>query len=705
MTCTQDLLRPTCGRVLGLAIVGLLCTPTLHAQIAVGVPGQEVLVDPVPTNPSPDSDRFAVLFPSRVKTFVKASYDPDDRLVARYQGNDDGFSGTNLCESYRTTDAGNSLAVLAHFEGRPGVLGLFFRNFWSDSGGVPMLPGENNRTRFWLDGQLRHDLPLWDCFRNENDPRGQVAPFHGPFTGRRSGGHVTHAQLRWNHSFRLGLWDDQHTNAARFHRVAATIGSPEGELPVPDMAGWEWIAQRRGQWPHQAPRVPRRTTLQVPANRGTAALQLTGPSALLELGFEVAAHQDWDGLWARFTFDHAGLPQVETPLRLLGAMVAPPHRFPVNSLLFANDGDRRIVNWFPMPFAQHARLELVNRNPWPVAVQVTWCEQRGPYPQPWGWFHALYHGETTGTGEPFQGPRLANMRGTLRMLLLEDRMDDTGRIPDMHTTHLEGDLCVRINGNRGEDHNFDASETSIGRWGWYLTPADQPFVADTSFQSSILSRRLPGGHLEAQRIMGSTFVFDPIHFVDGIDIVLEHGIQNLSNADYGLLAFLYAEPGAARRTVAEIDIGNPTSEAAHQVQFTAWATYTRAGSYFRDQFFGTNAVVDSVRHVRDFLRFRVVRPGDVPVVRPYAVGFRLDRLGGQSSTVCQADVFVDGQPAGVLHSFTHSSVYPWKEGGECEVELPRALTDGKAAFTVEVRPRAGTDPLRIARAWVYEYTK
>ena len=37
----------------------------------------------------------------------------------------------NGCEAYRSLDAGRSLAVLAHFEGRPGVLGLFFRNFWS----------------------------------------------------------------------------------------------------------------------------------------------------------------------------------------------------------------------------------------------------------------------------------------------------------------------------------------------------------------------------------------------------------------------------------------------------------------------------------------------------------------------------------------------------------------------------------------------
>ena len=44
-------------------------------------------------NPSSDSDLFCRLFPSRVHTAVKAGYDPDDRISAPNQGNDDGFTG------------------------------------------------------------------------------------------------------------------------------------------------------------------------------------------------------------------------------------------------------------------------------------------------------------------------------------------------------------------------------------------------------------------------------------------------------------------------------------------------------------------------------------------------------------------------------------------------------------------------------------
>ncbi len=660
-----------------------------------------------PTTPARigySSDHFAQLFPSRVKTVVKAGYDPDDRAFALSQGNDDGFSGLNLTEAYRDFQQGNPLSVLAHFEGRPGVMGMFFRNFWSDYAGMPHYVGENNRTSIWLDGQMAYDQPLQDFFRNQADPRGQVAPFSGPLTGNRAGGHVTHTQIRWQDSFKIGLWDDGYHNASRFHRVAAVIGTPEGELPVASLADWSRIAKERGAWPHRAPRQPITRRLVLPA-AGRRAIQLTGPAAVLELTAVTQSHLDYQDLWARFSWDGEAVPSVHVPLRTLGGMMRPPQSFPVEGLLYSNDGDRQVTTFMPMPFRRSASLEIENRGSRTITLDLTYAVQSGNYPEPWGYFTVAHHVGLTGTGEPFLGPQLRGARGMLRGIMLEDAVDDTGRIADMHMTHLEGDLCVRINGNRGDDHTFAASETSIGRWGWYITPADRPFVQDTSFQSSIHFRALPGGYSEGRRIMGSLFAFDPIHFVDGIELLLEHGVQNTSNADYALTTFLYVQPGAARRSVAEIDFGNPLSELQHNVQYTQWTQYTRTGAFFRDQFFGTAPVTDTVRHIKDYLRFQVVRPVSLHRHRPMAVGFRLDRLGGSHSKFCQADVLVDGQPAGLLHCYTHSGVYPWKEGGELEIELPRALTDGKASFTVEVRPRAGTDALRAARAWVYEYVR
>jgi len=658
------------------------------------------------------TEDLCLLLDSRSQTASLASTDPDDRSTAPDGGNDDGFSGANGCEAYRELDQGTPVSVLAHWEGRKGVLGLFFRNFWSDAYGLPMLPGENNRTRIWLDGSTVHDMPLANYFRNSNADPGQIAPFAGPFTGHRSGAHVTHAQMVWKDSFKIALDDDQFANAARFHRVAVTLASPEGDLLMPDMAVWEAVAANPGQWPHQAERVPQQVLLSIAANQRSQPILVPGPATLLEVTCQVSDPAMWSDLWARFSWDGAATPQVEVPLRHLGGMVEAPASFAVDSLLLANDGSRKLSCWFPMPFGESARLQIENRGSNPATVQVTYCTKPGVPEASWGYFVAQNSREITGTGEPFLGPRLTDCQGMLRALILEDFADTSGRIEDMHMSHLEGDLCVRINGNRGDDHTFAASETSIGRWGWYLTPADSPFVSDTSFQSSLMARFLPNNHTEGRRIMGSTYLFDPIHFVDGIEVLLEHGVQNTSNADYSLSSFLYVQPGTARETIAEIDIGNvsathPHAEPAHEVEFVAWNTYVRHGGFLRDQFFGTQAVTETVRSIRDYLRFEV-RPGaETATNHGYAIGLRLDRLGGSSMGVCQADVLVDGEYAGLLHVCTHNEVFPWKEGGECEVQLPRALTDNKTHFTVQLEPRTGPgiDDLNIARIKVYSYLK
>jgi hypothetical protein len=305
---------------------------------------------------------------------------------------------------------------------------------------------------------------------------------------------------------------------------------------------------------------------------------------------------------------------------------------------------------------------------------------------------------------PFQGPRLSNVRGMLRALFLENSVNTSGNIGYWDMNHQEGDLCVRINGNRGDDHTFGSTEASIGKWGWYATPVDVPFSSDGSFSSGQLSRFWPNGVLEASRMQGSTFVFDPIHFVSGIDLVLEHGPENRSNADYGLLAVLYLQDGPAREAAARLDVGDEAAEAAHAVEFGSTERYELTAQFYRDPMFGTPPLTDDVREIRDWYRFAVRSPA-LPTYRGLCVAFRVDRPRTDPGGRILADVLVDGQRAGLLACATGNAIYRWKEGGELEVELPRALTDGKGAVTIEVRPRPESEPLAVGEITVYGYTK
>ncbi len=644
------------------------------------------------------AENFSLLYPARAKTFVKASADPREMPLRPYFGNDDGFTGTNGCASY-TVGGAKGYAALAHVKGRSGFMGLFFRNFWSGLYGLPIQEIESNRAQIEVDGQVVHELTLPDFFRSESYPSGQVAPFAGPFTASRAGGHLTHTPIVWNDEFVVRVFDNSFRNAARLHSVAGTTVGVDTPLPLPDAADWDQIAQLAGSWPHATARNPQTQAWTLAPTGGTGTLSLTGPSTILELTCTVDTPKAWNDLRARFVWDQAATPAVDVPLRFLGGRVRPPHSAPVQSLFFHSAGDLTATCYFPMHFAQDAQLEFINDGPVPVDLSVTWSLRDGPHPGDWGYFTAYFHEGVTTTGQPFLGPQINDARGMLRFIGLETTLDTSGRIPFMFNQHFEGDLCVRVDGNRGDAHTYTATETSIGKWGWYGAPVDVPFSSDGSFQTGVTVAALPGV-LESNRYMGSTLVFDPINFASGFELALEHGVQNTSNAEYRLFTVFYLQPGAARTTIMELDVGNRSEEILAQVEFNSAPRYQLKSGFFRDVFFGTPPLTSYVRQVSGFYRFEVAA-GTTGLDRGVCLGFRLDRGGAESFT--QADVLIDGQQAGLLHAATSNQFYRWREGGDLEVELPRALTDGKTTFTVEIRPRQGGDPLRIGHIFVYRY--
>ncbi len=649
------------------------------------------------------SDGLARLFPSRAKTFVKASVDPDDSVFNPTQGNDDGFTGMNNCESYRTRTAAGEVAVLAHKAGRSGFMGCFFRNFWSDSTGLNIRHLERNRTQILIDRQVMFDMPLTDYFRSPSHSAGQIAPFSGPFTGGRSGGHLTHTPIAWENEFELRVHENAFANAGRFHKVCGTVNGPEERVQIPRIGDWEEVAGSRGAWPHATRRMAATSTHSISAG-SSATVFLAGPATLLELTCRVGAPADWDHLTARFFWDNRQIPSVDVPLRVLGGMLKAPFQTSFQAMLFHNDGKQQITTYFPMPFRTRGKLMFVNTGSTKIQLDVTTSLARGSYPEPFGYFTASHQAGITQTGIPFQGPKFADTYGMLRGIMLESGMDTTGTIPGMDTFHLEGDLMVRINGNRGDDHVFAASETSIGKWGWYLSPADKPFVQDTSYHTGIIPVAA-NGVVSTRRLMGSTFIFDPILFSSGIDIRLEHGVQNLSNADYALTTFMYLDPGAARQRELEIDVGDVLSESLSKVQFDQHREYRTVGHFFRDAGFSSQPIVEDVRELRSFYRFTFVPQNDPLRVGKYGLGFRLFHPKISGGSLLHADIFVDGRDAGLLHVATSNFVSPMKEGGECEVEIPVQMTKGRASFTVEIRPRPGSAPVQLAKAWVYQYHK
>lgn len=656
--------------------------------------------NPVAPSPTRTIDR---LLDPRAKTFIKASSDPDERPIVWARGNDDGFTGMNQVEAFREFQGLDEVAVLADVRGRPGYMGLFFRNFWTGNIAAAPYPIENNRTQIRIDGQTAFDMPLADYFRSLFDPAGQVPPFEGPFTQWRAGAHLTHTPLAWNDSFRVQVFENSFLNASRFHKVAGVLGVPGESLDVPDIQAWDDAYFRISDWRHLGRRKAQTWAITIPAG-GAQSVTLPGPATILEFRVLFDDPTQTDDLHAEFTWDNLPNLSVDCPVRSLGGLLPKPYAFSFDQIFVGNDGVDELWSYFPMHFEQKADLRFRNTSALPLKFDLTIAREEKPRSDRWGYFTTGYQTGVTQTGVAFDGPTLTNCRGELRGLFLEGVLDDSGRIPgSISSGYLEGDLCVRINGDRGDDHNFAATETSVGKWGWYNSASDVPFALDTSFHTGELARMRPDGVLESVRLMGSTFVFDPVHFVDGIDIRMEHGVQNGNNADYRLLSIFYIQPGAAREHVATLDLGDVQSEAAFGLQAMSAPQFTATSGFFRDAIYGTAPVTDEVREVFGSIQFDVAAP-QLGTYKGIGLCLRVDRprlgLGGLS----QAEVFVDGSYAGLVHSWNSNGVVRWKEGGELEVELPRALTDGKNSFQVELRAVPGTTPLRVGQIGIVGYT-
>ena len=386
------------GRAPGV-LVGSLLVLASASLASASLGAQQQLSGP--------GELFGRLYPARAKTFIKASSDPDERPQSPVAGNDDGFSGTNDCEAYRDRVGLDEVAVLADIQGRSGFMGCFFRNYWSGLVGFPVSPQESNRAQILIDGLPRHDHPLPDYFRNPGDPRGQVAPFDGPFTANRAGGHVTHTPLAWQDSFKVRVFENSFSNAARFHKVAGTLASPEELVQAPDKQAWEQIYSRIGSWRHDVPRRVRQEVMTLAPDAGRSKLVLYGPATLLELRARVRNAESWNGLWIRIHWDGADRPAVELPFRLLCGRVRAPFSQPLDTLMFGNDGGLESWCYFPMPFDDEASITFENRGTQPIDLTFDYAVHDGPLSgHPGAHFHAFYDRQVTTLGETFFGPKL-----------------------------------------------------------------------------------------------------------------------------------------------------------------------------------------------------------------------------------------------------------------------------------------------------------
>ncbi len=221
--------------------------------------------------------------------------------------------------------------------------------------------------------------------------RGFMRP---PLDTFSEGANIWDDQIPYHHGFRLAM---QTSNpnvyfAFEWHKVPETDLPWDGLHPfsAPTM---QQVAENRflssaSPWHDtDAITIERKDTL-APGSSVELA-DLSGPAMLEVLRFCPSSYDfaALDSLWLNIYWDKAQVPSVHVPLK--DFFLSPVNVTNVKALQLRANRDSGFISFFPMPFALHARIELVRTGSTPIGMITTVQYHLEPIDRhEYGYFHA-----------------------------------------------------------------------------------------------------------------------------------------------------------------------------------------------------------------------------------------------------------------------------------------------------------------------------
>lgn len=366
-----------------------------------------------------------------------------------------------------------------------------------------------------------------------------------------------------------------------------------------------------------------------------------------------------DDLWVRITWDGASKAAVEAPV---GALFAQGHFGPglVKGLAVGMNDDGVLYSFFPMPFAKHAKVELVNKGQ--SALDGVWAEIRSrPFASTFanvGNFAVAYNEatpstagkdllflDTTGAGQ-IVGVVLSEQGPTFRGYLEgDDRVSiDDRRTPSIHGTGTEDEFT----GGFYFDH------------GPYSLPVNgNPTHVVTSTVDGTAAYRL--------------FLPDVVPFRSHARLTMEHGPVDDIQSDAWTLAYYYVKPDARLTLTDTLTLGDAKSESDHG--------YTATGKTFDgEQTFTFEGEDDAKQVTASGHAHKGTSELDL-AVSPKNRGVVLRRLLDQNVGRQAARVSVDGVAVGTWSTPQKNTSHGWRED---EIDLPSGVTSGKSRIHVKI---------------------
>jgi hypothetical protein len=446
----------------------------------------------------------------QLRPFVKvgsfSSYD-------RSGGNDDGFSG-----KYSSIRQEGDALVIAELQG-PGVITRIWTPTPNDS---PL--------EFFFDGETtpRLVMPFRDLFKGDH------APFLAPLSGSGGGGFYSYLPLPFQHSCKIRL----HGPKMQFFQINYGLYPPYEKIATFDPANKNLrgeIAKVEQTWSSLPPHVvtessqTTRTEQVLEPGKSVILFETSKPGRIVAIRLTPAsAFAGTDRrLVLKATWDGDSKPSIDVPV---GDFFGYSFGDPSAQSLLVGTKDEAAYAYFPMPFDQSAKIEVVSERDSGPPVHFTSEVISTPdgRTKNEGRFNARWNRENpVKLGEPFTFVDVEG-QGHLVGVTLQSQ-GEPGQ-----TLFFEGDDEATIDGDlsihgTGSEDFFNGGWYDIpGRWNGRLS---LPLSGALDYVKS-------EGRTGAYRLM----INDAYAFRRGLKLTIEHGGEgNRVAADYTGVSYFYLQ--------------------------------------------------------------------------------------------------------------------------------------------------------------------
>jgi hypothetical protein len=381
-----------------------------------------------------------------------------------------------------------------------------------------------------------------------------------------------------------------------------------------------------------------------------------GSIAAIRMRLEPANRATMQKLWVRITWDEESRPAIECPM---GAFFGNEFGFnKLQTLLQGTGEDGSMYNYWPMPFWQSAKVELVNRGEESISVEGKVDYKSAevlayPHDRTGHFRSSTYQSMPK---QPGRDSLVASFSGSGHVV---------AAVITSEGSMCEGDVRVHIDGCATPTVESDGSESwACYGWGFEFPPQANPASSyDGTGNPSWSMLRL---------LMGDFYPFRT-----SFRMTVEGGWGNKSGSELRSgLVFWYGEHEPVMAQTDFVDVGNSDSETEHDYKAPDSSLWDLTSSFEGE--FDDVLITDNGRTLSGASQFIVK-------IEPNNNGIILRRRADQKNRNQRANVYVDGQQVSE-RSWMCPDGNPHFRWIEDEFFIPVSYTKGKRKISIRINP-------------------